>query len=97
MHPLGKVEVSGAQTILGGIMGIRHAHVKLLPLHPVATATVANIVNHFLFFILYTTQLPESIIWLVQHNWVWYNMSPALVAKCEREDNMHAVDDGFVQ
>lgn len=50
-----KVEVLGVQTIFGGIMGISHAHVKLLPLHPVATATVANIVTHFSFFITHHT------------------------------------------
>lgn len=41
------------QTIFGGIMGIRSAHVKLLPLHPVATATVANIVTRFPFFFFF--------------------------------------------
>lgn len=45
-----KVEVLGVQPIFGGIMGIRSAGVKLLPLHPVATATKANIVTHFPFF-----------------------------------------------
>lgn len=69
-HSPVKMEVLGVQTIFGGIMGIRQAHVKLLPLHPVATATMANIVTHFPF-LLHTTQLPENIIWLVQYNWVW--------------------------
>lgn len=66
-----EVEVLGVQPIFGGIMGIRSAGVKLLPLHPVATATKANIVTHFPFFLLHATQLPENIIWLVQYNWVW--------------------------
>lgn len=80
-----EVEDFGAQTIFNRIMGVRHAHVKLLPLHPVATATMANIVNYF--FLLHTTQLPENIIWHVQYNWVWWSMSPALVAAGERKNN----------
>lgn len=84
-----KVEDLGAQTIFNRIMGVRHAHVKLLPLHPVATATMANIVNYF--FLLHTTQLPENIIWHVHYNWVWWSMSPALVAAGERKNNTDTV------
>lgn len=63
-------------TIFSGFMGIRHAHVKLLPLHPVATATVANIsrnwVSHlerlpFSVFSLHT-QLLKNIIPSVQYD-----------------------------
>lgn len=74
-------------TVFRGIMGIRHAHVKLLPLHPVATATVGNISCHFLF--LLHTQLLKNIILSVQYDRVWWNLSPTLGAKCKRENNMH--------
>lgn len=63
-------------TLFSGFMGIRHADVKLLSLHPVATATVANISRNWVshlerlpFSVLSLhTQLLKNIILSVQYD-----------------------------
>lgn len=70
-------------TLFCGFMGIRHADVKLLSLHPVATATVANISRNWVshlerlpFSVLsLRTQLLKNIILSVQYDYVWEKMS----------------------